>query len=135
MNRKILLLIAILTLGCLGWAQTQSTPPQTPAQKGMPHGNMGEMHKQHTDAMKADVDKMKTSLDQLKANVATISDAAEKARWQANVDMWTVVVGHMEEMQKHMDAMGPGGMMGHGMHHGGMGGPPSPPPPAEPKPQ
>ena len=142
MNRKSLLLTVILTLASLAWAQTQSAPPAAPATKGgsgqmgMEHHNkMKEMHKQHMEAMQADVDKMKASLEQLKANVDKISDSSEKARWQNNVDMWTVMVGHMEQMMKHMDAMGPGGMMGPGMkHHGGMGAAP-PSPPTEPKPQ
>src|SRR5450759_4817036 len=101
MNRKSLLLTAILTLASLAWAQAQSTPPATPP-KGGPdqmemghhHNKMKEMHKQHMEAMQADVDKMKASLDELKANVAKISNSAEKARWQSNVDMWTVMVGH-----------------------------------------
>jgi len=145
MNRKSLLVIVMLTLASLAWAQTQGAPPQAPPAAGGPgghdqmgmehHGKMMEMHKQHMEAMKADVDKMKASLDQLKANVAKISDAAEKERWQANVDMWTVMVGHMEQMMKHMDAMGPGGMMGHGMMHHGDKGTPPPSPPTELKPQ
>ena len=74
------------------------------------------------------LDKMKASLEQMKANVAKISDAGEKARWQSNVDLWTVMVGHMEQMMKHMQAMGPGMGMGPGMmHHRQMGGPPTPP--------
>ena len=142
MNRKTLLLTVLLTLASVAWAQTESAPAQTPPAKGghdqmgmEHHHEMMEMHKQHMEAMKADLDKMKASLDQMKANVAKISDATEKARWQANVDMWTVMVGHMEQMMKQMDAMGPGGMMGPGMmHHDHRGEAPAPPP-AEPKPQ
>ena len=58
----------------------------------------------------------------MKTNVETIKDPAEKARWQANVDMWETLVGHMEQMEKHMESMGPGMM-----HGPGMGGPPSSP--------
>jgi cell division protein FtsW (lipid II flippase) len=145
MNRKSILLTVILTLASVGWAQTQSAAPQATPPKGAPgahdqmgmehHHQMMEMQKKHMDAMKADVDKMKASLEQLKANVEKIGDSAEKARWQSNVDMWTVMVGHMEQMSKHMDAMGSGGMMGHGeMHHGHKDGS-STPPPAEPKPE
>ena len=63
----------------------------------------------------------------MKANVAKIRNADEKVRWQANVDLWSAMVGHMERMMKHMDGMGGGmGMMGHGMmHHDDMGGPPA----------
>ncbi|HMB83237.1 MAG TPA: hypothetical protein VKI40_04215 [Terriglobales bacterium] len=55
------------------------------------------------------------------------------ARWRNNVDMWEVMVGHMDRMLKHMESMGPG-MMGPGMMHRGMDGPP-PSPPAEKKPE
>ncbi len=83
---------------------------------------MDGMHKKHADAMKADLDKMKASLDQMKANVAKISDSNERARWQANVDLWSDMVGHMEHMMKHMDDMGSGEMDHHGkgMHCMGM---------------
>ena len=47
----------------------------------------------------------------MKAIFAKISDPGEKARWQAN-DIWETMVGHMEQMQKHMEVtpgmMGPG---------------------------
>ena len=75
---------------------------------------------------------MKASLEQLKANVAKIGETAEKARWQTNVDMWAVMVGHMEQMSKHMDEMGPGKGTMH--HHGDMGDPAAAPP-TEAKPQ
>ncbi len=58
----------------------------------------------------------------MKSNVSGISDPAEKARWQTNVDMWTVLVGHMEQMIEHMELGGPGMMMGPG------GPPPAPKP-------
>jgi len=45
--------------------------------------------------------------------------------------LWGVMVGHMEQMLKHMEAMGPEKGT---MHHGGMGGHPSPAP-TEPKPE
>lgn len=54
------------------------------------------MHKQQMEAMKADMEKMKTSLAQMKANVSTISDPTENGRWQSNVDMWEVLIGHMD---------------------------------------
>jgi len=140
MIRTSLLLMVILTLASLSWAQIESASAQAPPAKGghdqmgMEHrGKMMEMHKQHMEAMKADVDKMKASLEQMKANTAKIGDSAEKARWQTNVDMWTVMVGHMEQMMKHMEAMGPEDRMHPGMmHHDGMG---APPPPTEPKPK
>ena len=133
MKRRILLLITLLALVSFSLAQgaPQSTPPATAPHHpmAMDHQKMAEMHKQHMEAMKADLDKMKTSLDQMKANVGNISNADEKARWQSNVDLWTLMVGHMEQMMKHMDNMGPG--MGMMEHHHAM----KPAPPEEKKPQ
>ena len=130
----------LFVLSSLAWAQEQPRP--TPPLKGptavvIPaeeHQKMMEMHKQHMAAMQTDLDKMKASLEQMKANVAKISDAGEKARWQSNVDLWTVMVGHMEHMMKEMKSMGPGMGPGQMHHHGGMEKPASPPP-AESKPQ
>jgi len=137
MNRRALL-AAMLCAASVAWGQGESPQPPMggPGMTG-PNGGqrqkMMEMHKQHLDAMKADVEKMKATLDQMKANVAKISDAGEKARWQSNVDLWTMMVGHMEHMMKEMDSLGPG-MMGPGMmHHGGMGGPPPNPPDQKPQ--
>jgi hypothetical protein len=56
----------------------------------------------------------------MKANLFTIKDTNETARWRNNVDMWETMIGHMEQMQKDMESMP--GMMGPRM-----GGPPSPP--------
>ena len=140
MKRVSLLLVLMLILPCLMHAQdmSQKAPPSTagPASHDQMRGEHGqkmmEMHKQQMEAMKADVEKMKSSLAEIKANVAKISDPTEKGRRQNNVDMWEILVGHMEQMVKHMDSMGPG--MGPGMMDDhGMDGPP--PPPAEKKPQ
>ena len=40
----------------------------------------------------ADIDTMKASLARMKTNVATITDATEKTRWQANHNLWQAVV-------------------------------------------
>jgi hypothetical protein len=46
----------------------------------------------------------------MKANLFTIRDTNEMARWRNNVDMWEVMVGHMDRMLQHMESMGPGVM-------------------------
>lgn len=101
---------------------------------------MEAMHKEHMEAMKAQLQKLHADLDQMKANVNKITDANEKARWQANVDMWQTMVDHLDQMMKHMEAMpGPGMDGGMMRHHGmpGMGpgqpGASPPPPPAKPQ--
>src|SRR6266581_2331970 len=92
---------------------------------------MQAMCKEHIATMKTDVQKMHSAFDKMKGNVASISNADEKARWQANVDMWQTVVDHHDQMLKHMEdaqakGMGCGMMMsdmgmGGMMHHHGMG--------------
>ena len=90
---------------------------------------MMEMHSQEMAAMKADIEKVKSSLAEMKANIFTIREPNELARWDT-------VLAHMEHMQKHMEAMGPGMMRGPGvmMHSHDMGGQPASPPPDK-KPQ
>ncbi|HVO63799.1 MAG TPA: hypothetical protein VMT53_22945 [Terriglobales bacterium] len=124
MKFNILLLAVLFTIVSVALAQEQSQAPAPPSgtrsqMRAERRQKMMEMHKQQVEAMKADLEKMKSSLTAMKANVANISDAKEKARWQANVDMWETMVGHMDQMQKQMEWMGPG------MHPGMMGGPPS----------
>ena len=136
MPRKVLLLL-VVTIASMLMAQNppQTNPPSGHHHEMAPdHEKMAEMHKQHMEAMKADLDKMKASLDAMKANVGKISNADEKARWQSNVDLWTVMVGHMEQMMHDMDTMGPG-MMGHGGMHYDHTENPSTPPPDQKKPE
>ena len=129
MKVKNFLLVLIFGLTPLVWPQEAQSPQPGTSQPGEHRQKMMEMHKQEMEAMKADIEKLKSSLAQMKTNVAAIKDPPEKARWQANVDMWETVVSHMDRMQKQMESMGPG------MTHGpGMGGPPQPPP-SEQKPQ
>jgi hypothetical protein len=84
---------------------------------------MMEMHRQEMQAMKDDVQKMKSAVAEMKANLLTIKDTNELGRWRSNVDLWETMVGHIEQMQKRMEMMGPG-TMGPGMMGPGMGGPP-----------
>jgi hypothetical protein len=85
------------------------------------------MHQKHMEAMKADLAKMRAKLDEMKANLAKVKDPAAKQQIQLDADLWEMVVGHMEQMQKMMSEH-PGmgmGMMGGGMagmRHEGMGG-------------
>src|SRR5512137_16462 len=116
MKMKIFLLVLMFALTPAAWSQEKASQP--PASTSGPSSQsqmrsehrqkMMEMHKQQMAAMKADVEKMKSTLAQMKTNVGTINDPSEKARWQANVDLWETMVGHMGQMQQHMESMGPG---------------------------
>jgi hypothetical protein len=162
MKSSRLLLILSLLMTTWAWAQgtasgeqsssgtqagTQPSGPGGPAgQRAQRRAQMQAMCKEHIDGMKADVQKMHSAFDKMKANVATISNAEEKTRWQANLDMWQTVVDHHDQMLKHMEdaqarGMGCGMMMGDMgmggmMNHQGMGPTnPSQAPPREIKPQ
>ena len=125
-----LLVIVLFALGSLS-AQTSSsqspTQPAPPAQAGPMHhphhpGPMAGMRQQHMEAMKADLAKMRAKLDEMKANLAKVKDPAVKQQIQLDTDLWEMLAGHMEQMQKMMSDH-PMGMMGGGMagmHHQGM---------------
>lgn len=129
-------------------AGAQSTAGAPASPRAQRRAQMQALCKEHIEAMKTDVQKMHSAFDKMKANVASISNADEKTRWQANLDMWQTVVDHHEQMLKLMEnaqakGMGCGMMMGD-MGMGGMmmqhpgkgpGAPPTPTPPNETKPQ
>jgi hypothetical protein len=156
MKRSKLLLILLLMLTSLALAQSAPSGQQSSsgAQAGTPpgpgvwagqraqrHEQMQAMCKEHIEAMKADAQKMHSAFDKMKANVASITNVDEKARWQANIDMWQSMLDHHDQMLKHMEdaqakGMGCGMMMG-GMRMGGGMSPikPAPTKPSESKPQ
>jgi hypothetical protein len=130
MKVKGVLLAMLFGLTLQAWGQQPPAPPAGRSQARAEHRQkMMEMHQQEMAAMKIDIEKLNSFLAQMKTNVAAIKDSAEKARWQTNVDMWEVVVNHMDRMQTHMESMGP-----RMMPYPGSGAPP-PSPPAEKKPQ
>ena len=153
MKRSKLLPILLLMLTSLALAQSSGQQSSSGAQAGTPpapgvragqraqrHEQMQAMCKEHIEAMKVDAQKMHFAFDKMKANVASIGNADEKARWQANIDMWQSMLDHHDQMLKHMEdaqAKGMGcGMMG-GMGMGGGMSPmkPAPTGPSETKPQ
>ena len=123
-------LLRVLLLLMTTWSWTQATPsgqqpsngPQAGTQPSTPasRAQMEAMCKEHIDAMKTDVQKLHSAFDKMKANVASISNADEKTRWQANLDMWQTVVDHHDQMLKHMEEVQAKGM-GYGMMMGEMG--------------
>jgi hypothetical protein len=111
-------------------SQPMAGPGAHDQMQGERHQKMMEMHKQQMEAMQADVEKMKSSVAQMKADVAKMKNSDEKTRWQNNVDMWEIVIGHIDQMLKQMNSMGHHGMHGMGngmMHDHNMGGPPTTP--------
>jgi len=127
--------------------QAGSTQTTAPGPRAARRERMRAMSKEHLEAMKSEVQKMHSAFDRMKSNVAAIANADEKERWQANLDMWEIVVQHHDQMLKHMEdaqasgmgcgmMMGDMGMGGGMMGHHGMGpmnAPPTPPPATKPQ--
>jgi hypothetical protein len=108
-------------------AQDQGTTPSNRQQMRQERReHMQAMRQEHMEAMRADLDKLKKSLAAMQASIPNIKDVNERARWQDNVDMWQVLVRHMESMTMHMEHMGPGAHGGPEDHHHGMGMGPGP---------
>src|SRR6516225_6243248 len=110
MKPSSLLALLLFLMTSLGWAQgassgqnpsrtaqTQPSAPGAPASQRT-HTQMQAICKENIDAMKTDVQKMRSAFDKMKANVASISDPNEKTRWQANVDMWQIVLDRRDQM-------------------------------------
>jgi hypothetical protein len=152
MKLRITLLVVALTVPLLISAQSTpqqpGPPPQTQGGPGSPmqpgtmqhpgmggpqgNDNMRAMHEKQIREMKQNIAKMKTLLEQMKTNAAGLT-GKDKAAMDANVQLWQMMIDHMDQMVNHMSSMG---MMGPGMggpgmmrNHGAMPGGKMPPPP------
>ena len=110
-------LIAVLLLTFSVSAQTAQPSAQQPAQVPPAHHprhhDVSAMHEQHMQQMKAQVDQMRAKVEAMKANLPNVKDPALKQQLQNDVDLWEMMVNHMDQMSKMME--GRPGMMGHGM--------------------
>jgi len=104
----VTLILASFALPTL--AQTAPAPPPPPPGTLM-------QHDQQMQEMKAQIEKMRTSLDQMKASLAKIKDPSARQAAEANVDLWSGMIQHMEAMANHMPDHHDMPMMG-GMHDG-----------------
>ena len=126
--KSILLSLALCCLTASLWGQTSAQTPAPPAQPAHPaHHDMQHgkaMPADHMQGMKDQVAKMRATLEIMKSNLLTLKgDPAARQQAQLNVELWEVMIQHMEGMVKMMSAhegMGMGGGMGMmgGMHHG-----------------
>jgi hypothetical protein len=124
------ILLAVTAGACAqtGSSQTPAPPPQAGPMHHQHHpAPMAGMHQKHMEAMKADLAKMRAKLDEMKANLAKVKDPAAKQQLQLDADLWEMLAGHIEQMQKMMSdhpqmemGMMGGGMAG--MHYDGMQG-------------
>lgn len=106
-------LIAMLLLTLLVSAQATQPSPQQPSQATPMHHPMHHDSEQHMQEMKTQVDQMRAKVEAMKANLPNVKDPALKQQLQNDVDLWEMMVNHMDQMSKMME--GRPGMMGHGM--------------------
>src|SRR6266567_1014640 len=94
--RSAFLCCVLMTSAICTWAQQPpaDTPPPPPAH----HHDMGAMHDQHMQQMKAQVEQMRATLEKMKVNLAKVKDPSLKQQSQYDVDLWEAMVKHMEGM-------------------------------------
>jgi hypothetical protein len=71
--------------------------------------SMPDQQKHRMDSMRADVQKLNASLNSIRASIPRINDLDERNRWQQTIDMWQVLINHMQQMS--------GGIAGEHEHH------------------
>jgi Class III cytochrome C family len=92
-----------------------ATDTAKPAQEqpGMPADkSTAGMREQHMQEMKANLDKMHALLEKMKTSVAGM-DPKDQPAMQANIQMWQMMIDHLDAMTQHMQSM-------QGMDMGGM---------------
>jgi class III cytochrome C family protein len=128
MKARSMLFPAMVVFASMVWAQT--TPAQAPSadihshsaagtakpaekQPGMPADQgMAGMREQHMQEMKANLAKMHALLDQMKTSAAGM-DPKDQQAMQVNIQMWQMMIDHLDAMAQHMQSMqgmGMGGM-------------------------
>ncbi len=127
MVRKLIVVMVLMALPLFAQESTQQNPSPGTTPGAMPQhhhksagmqssGDMHAMHEKHMQEMKQNIAKMKALLQEMKTNAAGLS-GKEKAAMDANVQLWQMMIDHMEEMMNNMSMMGSmdmhGGMMGH----------------------
>ena len=83
---KITALFAVLCATAFAQNPPSSAPPSN------------EQHQEHMDAMRADIQKLNASLNSIRASIPRINDLDERNRWQQTIDMWQVLINHMQQM-------------------------------------
>ena len=89
---KIAAFVMALSFSVLGWAQN---PPATHDEPHQQH--MQEMQ-QHMQAMRADIQKLTMSLNSIRASLPRINNLDERNRWEQTIEMWQVLINHMQQM-------------------------------------
>ncbi len=115
MIRKLIVAMILMALPLFAQNTTQQNPSPgtTPGGMAQHHhrsagmqasGDMQAMHEQHMQQMKQSVAKMKALLQDMKANAAGLS-GKEKATMDANIQLWQMMIDHMDQMMNNMSMM------------------------------
>jgi len=115
MRSVFLCLALIVSAAC---TRAQQAPADAPPPPPAHHHDMGAMHDQHMQEMKAQVEQMRATLEKMKTNLSKVKDPAQKQQSQFDVDLWEAMVKHMEGMVSMMSGHHDMGMMMDGIHEG-----------------
>ena len=107
--------LALVLVSAGLWAQGAPAPAPPPAGH---HHDMGAMHDQHLQEMKAQVEKMRATLNQMKTTAAKEKKSPEQQELQQNAELWDAMISHLEGMVKMMSEHPGPGMGMHGEGHG-----------------
>ena len=88
---KIAAFVMAISVTLLASAQN---PPPTHDQ----HQQHMEQMQQHMEAMRADIQKLNMSLNSIRASLPRINDLDERNRWEQTIEMWQVLINHMQQM-------------------------------------
>jgi hypothetical protein len=109
----------LILLGtALAWAQnppasSSTAPAQTPSSgQGHDMAGMQQMHQQEMQDIQATLQKMHALLNSMRAAYSGM-ETRDQPAMQANIEMWQLMVDHMDKMVQRMQSMEHGGMQHH----------------------
>ena len=89
---KIATFVMALSFSNLAWTQNPPAAHEEQHQQHMEH------MQQHMQAMSADIQKLTMSLNSIRASLPRINDLDERNRWEKTIEMWQVLINHMQQM-------------------------------------
>jgi hypothetical protein len=100
--------LLVLFLSVVMWAQAVPQEPAPPPEHPMKHepaqDHMMAMPQNQMVEAKAELEKMKATLEKMKANLAQVKrPGLLRTQEELNIEMWEIMIGHMDEMLKMMD--------------------------------
>jgi uncharacterized protein YpuA (DUF1002 family) len=88
-----IVLVSALLVAVAAFAQNPSATPM---------GDHNQQHMQamheHMNAMRADIQKLNMSLNSIRSSLPRINNLDERNRWEQTIEMWQVLINHMQQM-------------------------------------